>query len=226
MGKPSEKALRAALLAPELVSNGEPAPATGTIVTMAQALKERIGVLQILDGTAPEWPGIQACMESLVDLAQETSQQLHASGESREKAVAAVHAKEVEVLQLQGQLAESADALAAAEQEASHTAHEQRELTQRLDTCKQSMEQQQAKCERQVGCARVSPHPAAHQHLQRVHPPLCSRSHHSNSRSILSLQPLPSCTSHTSHFYRSQVTGPCASICSRPEQSDSLAMQC
>lgn len=156
MGKPSKKALRAALLAPEPGANGEPAPEANTIVTLAQALKERIGVLQILDGTAPEWPGIQACMDSLVDLAQETSQQLHASYESHEKVVAIVHAKEVEVHQLQGQLAESADALAAAEQEASDTAHEHRELTQQLDACKQSMELQHAKHERQVGPARHS----------------------------------------------------------------------
>ena len=153
MGKPSEKALRTALLAPEHASPHTPNLDTGTgsLVALAQALKDRIGVLQILDGTAPEWPGIQACMESMVELAQDVSQQLQASRDIQEKAAADVFVKQSEIRQLQGQLAENGDALAAAEDETTRTLEEHQQVTQQLNTCKQNMEQLQIQHERKVG---------------------------------------------------------------------------
>lgn len=155
MGKPSEKALRTALLAPEHASphTANLDTVNESLVALAQALKDRIGVLQILDGTAPEWPGIQACMESMVELAQDVSQQLQASRDTQEKAAADVFVKESKIRQLEGQLAENADALAAAEDEATRTLEEHQQVNQQLSTCKQNMEQLQIQHERKVGAA-------------------------------------------------------------------------
>lgn len=168
MAQPSKRALRAALLAPECAipqaNRADILDESTDIVAMTHALKERIGVLQILDGTAPEWPGIHACTESLVELAQEVSQQLNSSRELCDKVNSDLRAKQAEVSVLQGQLAESCDALRAAEADNSILCEEQQQLTERFRACQESLEQQRSKHEAKVGTylgltSRVRPAP-------------------------------------------------------------------
>eukprot|EP00892_Ulva_mutabilis_P003317 jgi/Ulvmu1/1357/UM011_0085.1 len=151
MAQPSQRALRAALLAPEHAnphnSRTDKADGGKDIVAMTRALKERIGVLQILDGTACEWPGIHACTDSLADLALEVSQQLQSSRESCEQARSKLRATEAEVSPLRIQLEEGSDALDASEADNSRLAEEQKQLTEQLHACQQSLEQQQSKHE-------------------------------------------------------------------------------
>lgn len=87
MASPSKKSLRAAALAEErpcAQSSTEDSTANH-LLKLASELKERIEVLRILDGTAPQWPGITTCIDMLYDVAVEASEGLQQACQSTQK---------------------------------------------------------------------------------------------------------------------------------------------
>ena len=178
MVMPSERALRAALLAPEHVNPraSDVDHCNGDIVAVARDLKERIGVLQILDGTAPEWPGIHSCTEVLVELAQDLSRQLSASRERSAQEKVVLHARDGEILGLKEQLAESVNALEAAEADNSEMSEQCKQLTDRLEACQEKLEQQHSKHEAKVRAlpkrSQLAVTPSFRRLLQMLHIPV------------------------------------------------------
>jgi chromosome segregation ATPase len=117
---PSKRSLQAAAIAGEgqALSSATSADSPAEhLLKLAAELKERIDVLRILDGTAPQWPGITNCIEMLYDVAAEASEglkQAHQAAQQLSSRLQQVNAK----LQVQQERADEAeDALAASNSE-------------------------------------------------------------------------------------------------------------
>lgn len=121
MGSPSRRSLLAATLAadgpskPVLASESD--TPTESLVKIAADLKERIAVLQILDGSAPQWPGITACIDMLYEVAGDASEGLQRAHRRAHESSTRLKELEVELDKQKGRADEAEDALAACDTE-------------------------------------------------------------------------------------------------------------
>ena len=119
MVSPSKRSLQAAALAEERTpAQSDSATSTADyLLKLASELKERIEVLRILDGTAPQWPGITNCIDMLYDVAAEASEGLQYACQSAQKSASELEEIAGKLQAQQGRADEAEDALAASNNE-------------------------------------------------------------------------------------------------------------
>lgn len=180
MGSPSKRSLQAAALAREGPSTDIYASSSGEspgehLLKLASELKERIDVLRILDGTAPQWPGITNCLELLYAVAAEASNGLQQAYQAAQQSSSQLQAVNAQLQAESGRADEAEDALAASNSENSRLSAELEQVQGRLGRVQSELTDERAEKERKVWGTTVHrdillcPSCSIHSHHDGVH---------------------------------------------------------
>lgn len=158
MGSPSRRSLQAAALASEglpskaLSSSSSSDSPAEHLLKLASELKERIDVLRILDGTAPQWPGITNCIELLYDVAAEASEGLKNAYQTAQQSTRQLEEVSAKLQTQEGRADEAEDALAASNSENSSLSADLEQVQCSLERVQSELAGERAEKERKV-CA-------------------------------------------------------------------------
>lgn len=155
MGSPSKRSLQAAALAgdgslKELSASSSAESPAEHLLKLASELKERIDVLRILDGTAPQWPGITNCLEMLYDVAADASEGLRRAYQTAQQSTQKLEEVCGQVQTEKGRADEAEDALAASNGENTSLSMNLEQAQGRLSCLQSELADERAEKERKV----------------------------------------------------------------------------
>jgi hypothetical protein len=175
MSSPSKKSLLAAALAADVPAKQAPPSGTDTpvdhLLTLAADLRERISVLQILDGSAPQWPGITACIDLLYEVAADASKGLQAAYKGAQEASNRIKCLEADLDAQRSRAEESEDALAASDAENGELTRQIEYLQAKANNLQSEVSHERADKERKVCSWSASglKHTVAHRRVNPAH---------------------------------------------------------